>query len=68
LLIKFIYLSLIKFKIYHMTKKQLLLILNVYQNYYNDFNNISETDLNNIYKKVAFKDIQKNINQYLKQL
>jgi hypothetical protein len=51
-----------------MTKKQLLLILNVYQNYYNDFNNISETDLNNIYKKVAFKDIQKNINQYLKQL
>ena len=68
MLIKFIYLSLIKFKIYHMTKKQLLLILNVYQNYYNDFNNISETDLNNIYKKVAFKDIQKNINQYLKQL
>ena len=57
-----------KFKIYHMTKKQLLLILNIYQNYYNDFNNISETDLNNIYKKVAFKDIQKNINQYLKQL
>jgi hypothetical protein len=49
-----------------MTKKQLLLILNVYQNYYNDFTNISQTDLDNIYKKVAIADLSKNINEYLK--
>jgi hypothetical protein len=50
-----------------MTKKQLLLILNVYQNYYNDFNNISKTDLDNIYKAVAFKDMSENIDEYLKE-
>lgn len=50
-----------------MTKKQLLMILNVYQNYYNDFNNISEIDLHNIYKAIAFKDISENINEYLKE-
>ncbi len=50
-----------------MTKKQLLLILNVYQNYYNEFNNISKTDLHNIYKAVAFKDVSENINEYLKE-
>ena len=50
-----------------MTKKQLLLILNVYQNYYNDFNNISKTDLDNIYKAVAFEDMSENINEYLKE-
>ena len=33
-----------------MNKKQILLILNVYQNYYNDFVNISEQDLDEIYK------------------
>lgn len=33
-----------------MNKEQILLILNVYQNYYNDFVNISEKDLDEIYK------------------
>ncbi len=41
-----------------LTKKDLLLILNVYQNYFNDFANISETDLTNIYKEIAKEDIK----------
>ena len=41
-----------------LTKKDLLLILNVYQNYFNDFTNISETDLTNIYKEIAKQDIK----------
>jgi hypothetical protein len=44
-----------------MTKKHLLLILNCYQNYFNDYVNISEEDLDNIYMKVAIADTQKNI-------
>lgn len=51
-----------------MTKKQLLLILNMYQNYYNDYRDISKKDLDNIYTKIAIADIQKNVNEYLKKL
>tara|TARA_R100000353_G_scaffold150581_1_gene108951 strand:+ start:469 stop:885 length:417 start_codon:yes stop_codon:yes gene_type:complete len=40
-----------------LTKKDLLLILNVYQNYYNDFREISEKDLTNLYLEVAKADI-----------
>jgi len=38
------------------TKKDLLLILNVYQNYINDFVNISDEDLNNLYLEIAKQD------------
>jgi|TARA_R110000765_G_scaffold24975_1_gene62072 hypothetical protein len=53
------------------TKKDLLLILNTYQNYFNDFNNISEDDLTNIYIEIATEDMKKTtanelINTYLK--
>mgnify|MGYP003113653573 CR=1 FL=1 len=34
------------------TKKDLLLIINIYQNYINDFINISTKDLTNIYKQI----------------
>tara|TARA_R110002020_G_C15693670_1_gene720116 strand:+ start:154 stop:327 length:174 start_codon:yes stop_codon:yes gene_type:complete len=40
------------------TKKDLLLILNVYQNYINDFVNISDEDLNKIYFEIAKKDMK----------
>lgn len=40
------------------TKDYLLLILNVFQNYYNDYVNISEDDLNNIYIEIAKQDIK----------
>jgi len=40
------------------TKKDLLLILNVYQNYQNDFVNISDEDLNKIYFEIAKKDYE----------
>ena len=48
------------------TKKDLLLILNTYQNYINDFTNISEKDLDKIYLEVAKNQMKKIINQ-LKQ-
>ena len=40
-------------------KKDLLLILNIYQNYINQFINISDEDLNNIYLQIAKEDIKK---------
>lgn len=40
-----------------MTKKELKNILNIYQNYYNDFRNISDNDLNQIYLMVAKSDL-----------
>lgn len=42
-----------------LTKKDLLLILNTYQNYINDFVNISDDDLTNIYINVAKNDLTK---------
>ena len=55
------------------TKNDLLLILNTYQNYFNDFNNISENDLDNIYLEVAKEDMKREtvttlINTYTKNL
>jgi hypothetical protein len=55
------------------TKKDLLLILNTYQNYFNDFNNISEDDLTNIYIEIETEDMKKTtanelINTYIKNL
>tara|TARA_R110002050_G_scaffold9614_1_gene34086 strand:- start:102 stop:260 length:159 start_codon:yes stop_codon:yes gene_type:complete len=39
-------------------KKDLLLILNIYQNYINQFVNISDEDLNNIYLQIAKEDVK----------
>ncbi len=51
-----------------LTKKDLLLILNIYQNYINDFTNISNKDLNNIirsfhYFKITKQDIKNIFNK-----
>ena len=46
-----------------LTKKDLLLILNIYQNYINDFTNISNKDLNAIYLEIAKKDIKNLFNK-----
>jgi len=35
-----------------MNKEDILTIINTYQNYYNDFVNVNEEDLNNIYEKI----------------
>lgn len=56
-----------------LTKNDLLLILNIYQNYYNDFVNISEDDITNMYIQIAtgdFKQIvtSEMINTYNKNL
>ena len=53
-----------------MTKKELKNILNIYQNYYNDFKNISDDDLNQIYLMVAksdlsIKQIKKEVNKVI---
>tara|TARA_Y100000592_G_scaffold93855_1_gene157680 strand:- start:1069 stop:1287 length:219 start_codon:yes stop_codon:yes gene_type:complete len=39
------------------TKKDLLLIINTYQNYMNDFVNVTDKDINNIYLEIAKKDL-----------
>jgi len=49
-----------------MTKTELENILNIYQNYYNDFRNISKNDLNKLYFEIAksehsIKEIKKEI-------
>ena len=56
-----------------MTKKELKNILNIYQNYYNDFKNISDDDLNKIYLMVAksdlsIKQIKKEVNKLITQI
>lgn len=52
-----------------MTKTELENILNIYQNYYNDFRNISKDDLNKIYLMVAKSDLSiKQIKTEVKQL
>ena len=56
-----------------MTKKELKNILNIYQNYYNDFKNISDDDLNEIYLMVAksdlsIKQIKKEVNKLINNL
>ena len=54
-----------------MTKTELENILNIYQNYYNDFRNISKDDLNKIYFMIAkselsIKQIKKEVQQLIK--
>lgn len=39
-------------------KKDVLLIINTYQNYINDFVDLSDRDLDNIYSEVAKKDLE----------
>ena len=39
-------------------KRDLLLILNIYQNYINQFINISESDVDKIYLLIAKEDIK----------
>ena len=46
-----------------MTKEQLKLIINVYQNYFNDFINVTDKDIDKIYFEIAKKDIKENINK-----
>ena len=41
-----------------MSKKDILNIINTYQNYYNDFVNVNKEDLNNIYEKINMAIIQ----------
>ena len=48
------------------TKKDLLLILNTYQNYINDYKNISEKDLDKIYYQVAKNDLEELRKKYKK--
>jgi hypothetical protein len=43
-----------------MTKDKLKLIINIYQNYFNDFINITDKDINNIYLELAKRDIKLN--------
>ena len=43
-------------------KKDLLLILNIYQKYINQFVNINDEDLNNIYLQIAKEDFKTNTN------
>lgn len=42
-------------------KKDLLLILNIYQNYINEYTNISQSDLDNLYLLIAKEDIKNNL-------
>ena len=42
-------------------KKDLLLILNIYQNYINEFVNITDEDLNNIYLQIAKEDLKESL-------
>ena len=51
-----------------MTKQKLKLIINIYQNYFNDFINITDKDIDNIYLELAKKDIKQNINKYIKDM
>ncbi len=49
-----------------MTKEKLLLIINIYQNHFNDFINVNDEDLNAIYLELAKRDMKqyfKNIKQ-----
>ena len=41
-------------------KKDLLMILNIYQNYINEFTNISQSDLDKLYLLIAKEDIKNN--------
>ena len=43
-------------------KKDFLLILNIYQKYINQFVNINDEDLNNIYLQIAKEDFKTNTN------
>jgi hypothetical protein len=45
------------------TKKDLLLILNIYQNYVNNFVNISDRDLNKLYLQIAKEDLTNILNK-----
>ena len=37
-----------------MSKKEVMTVINTYQNYYNDFVNVSNEDLNIIFNKVGY--------------
>lgn len=50
-----------------MTKTELLLIINIYQNHFNHFINVNDKDLNAIYLELAKRDIKQNINKFIKE-
>jgi len=56
-----------------MTKEKILTIVNIYQNYFNDFKNVSEDDLHRIYimytqSEVSIKEIREEVNKLIKKL
>ena len=42
-------------------KKDLINIINVYQNYINDFQNVSDEDIDNLYLEIAKQDIDRDV-------
>jgi len=56
-----------------MTKEKILTIVNIYQNYFNDFKNVSEDDLHKMYvmyakSEVSIKEIREEVNKLIKKL
>ena len=50
------------------TKKDLIEIINVYQNYINDFVNVSNEDIDKMYLEIAKKDTELHDIDYLSSL
>jgi hypothetical protein len=56
-----------------MTKEKIITIINIYQNYFNDFKNVSEDDLHKIYlmyaqSEVSIREIREEVNKLIKKL
>ena len=56
-----------------MTKEKLITIINIYQNYYNDFKNVNKEDLHKMYimyaqSEVSIKEIREEVNKLIKKL
>ncbi len=56
-----------------MTKEKIITIINIYQNYFNDFKNVSKDDLHKIYlmytqSEVSIKEIREDVNKLIKKL
>ena len=56
-----------------MTKEKIITIINIYQNYFNDFKNVNKDDLHKMYimyaqSEVSIKEIKKEVNKLIKKL
>ena len=56
-----------------MTKEKIMTIINIYQNYFNDFKNVSQDDLHKIYlmyaqSEVSIREIREEVNKLIKKL